>query len=98
VGRQTRALPVNSTDQGIVWSGATSFNASASWFVCLSCNVLLLFLLRVVPGLKGGFSDASDFGAQGILLLTQGERKESKSETGGSDVCNPCVAWIRHHD
>jgi hypothetical protein len=34
---------VNSTDQGIVWSGATSFNASASWFDCLSFNVRMLF-------------------------------------------------------
>jgi len=54
-----RALPVNSTDQGIAWFEATLFNASASWFVCLSCNVLLLvYSSREEPGLKSGFSGA----------------------------------------
>ena len=71
---------MNSTDQGVVWFGATSFNASASWFVCLSCNVLLLF-----SSSRGTWSEERllDFGAQGILLLTQDGpgHKLSGSET-----------------
>ena len=67
VGRQTRALPVNSTDQGIVWSGATSFNASASWFDCLSFSVRMLF-----SSLCGAWTEERLLRAQGILLLIRG--------------------------
>ena len=58
---------MNSTDQGVVWSGATSFNASASWFVCLSCNVLLLF-----SSLRGAWTEERLLRAQGILILIRG--------------------------
>ena len=69
MGRQARALPVNSTDQGIDWSGATSFNASASWFVCLSCNVLMLF-----SSLRGAcWAEERLLRAQGILLHIRGD-------------------------
>ena len=70
VGRQTRALPVNSTDQGIVWSGATSFNASASWFDCLSFNVRMLFfffawcLVLLIRGM-----DPINSACQGVIAL-----------------------------
>jgi hypothetical protein len=58
---------VNSTDQGIVWSGATSFNASASWFGCLSFNVRML-----LSSLRGAWAEERLLRAQGILFLIRG--------------------------
>jgi hypothetical protein len=64
--------PVNSTDQGIVWSGATSFNASASWFDCLSFIVRMFFSSLCGAWTGEGFSGRTL--EQGILLLIRGRR------------------------
>jgi hypothetical protein len=64
---------VNSTDQGIVWSGATSFNASASWFDCFSFNVRMLF-----SSLRGAWAEERLLRAQGILLLIRGSKKHNR--------------------
>ena len=66
---------MNSTDQGVVWSGATSFYAPASWFVCLSCNALLLF-----SSLRGAWAEERLLRAQGILLIIRGGEIARRAE------------------
>ena len=95
ITEKNQRMPVNSTDQGVVWFGATSFNTSASWFVRLSCNVLLLFSssrgtwAEERPQVLWTFERRAFFF---LFAATGGD------ETGGSDVCDLGIAWVRHYD